>query len=119
MMLVLLDSCKFCLCRFFLRFLIIVVLHVLVCYVLARVLGIYLLIKIINCPTVCLLFHSVGFLVGFVLSSILMSVVGSAVNTVIVCFAESPAEFEENHPQLSAEMRSAWRSGWPVECANY
>lgn len=63
--------------------------------------------------------HSVGFLVGFVLASILMSVVGSAVNTVIVCFAESPAEFEVNHPQLSAEMRAAWRSAWPVECANY
>ena len=63
--------------------------------------------------------HRVGFLVGFVLASILMSVVGSAVNTVIVCFAESPAEFEVNHPQLSAEMRTAWRSAYPVEVANY
>jgi len=55
----------------------------------------------------------VGFLVGVVFSSILMSVVGSAINTVIVCFAESPAEFEVNHPQLSAEMRSSWASAWP------
>lgn len=55
----------------------------------------------------------VGFLVGVVFSSILMSVVGSAINTVIVCFAESPAEFEANHPQLSAEMRSSWVSAWP------
>mmetsp|Transcript_36165 Transcript_36165/g.79151 ORF Transcript_36165/g.79151 Transcript_36165/m.79151 type:complete len:505 (+) Transcript_36165:52-1566(+) len=60
-----------------------------------------------------------GFLVGYVLASILMSVVGSAVNTCIVCFAEAPAEFEANHPQLSSEMRAAWRSAWPVECANY
>merc|ERR1740139_1146107 len=55
----------------------------------------------------------VGFLVGVVFSSILMSVVGSAINTVIVCFAESPAEFEANHPQLSSEMRSSWGSVWP------
>jgi hypothetical protein len=46
--------------------------------------------------------------VGLVFSSILMSVVSSAVNTVIVCFAESPNEFEANHPGLSGEMRSAW-----------
>merc|ERR1712127_472085 len=43
----------------------------------------------------------IGFLVGFVFSSVLMSVIGSAVNTVIVCFAEAPAEFEQNHPMLS------------------
>ncbi len=54
-----------------------------------------------------------GFLVGLVFSSILMSVVASAVNTVIVCFAEGPREFESNHPQLSAEMRDAWRMAWP------
>jgi len=54
-----------------------------------------------------------GFLIGLVLSSILMSVVGSAVSTVVVCFAESPAEFEHNHPQLSGEMRNAWRVAWP------
>jgi hypothetical protein len=47
-----------------------------------------------------------------------MSVVASAVNTVIVCFAEAPREFEENHPQLSMEMRSAWRQAWPDECGN-
>jgi len=51
--------------------------------------------------------------VGLVFSSILMSVVSSAVNTVIVCFAESPNEFEANHPGLSGEMRSAWMQAWP------
>jgi len=55
----------------------------------------------------------IGLLVGFVFTSILMSVVASAVNTVIVCFAESPNEFEANHPQLSAEMRAAWVQAWP------
>eukprot|EP00339_Tiarina_fusa_P004999 CAMPEP_0117064156 /NCGR_PEP_ID=MMETSP0472-20121206/44798_1 /TAXON_ID=693140 ORGANISM="Tiarina fusus, Strain LIS" /NCGR_SAMPLE_ID=MMETSP0472 /ASSEMBLY_ACC=CAM_ASM_000603 /LENGTH=488 /DNA_ID=CAMNT_0004784167 /DNA_START=43 /DNA_END=1509 /DNA_ORIENTATION=+ len=55
----------------------------------------------------------IGFLVGLVICSILMSVVGAAVNTVIVCYAESPAEFEANHPRLSSEMRSAWTQAWP------
>ena len=57
--------------------------------------------------------HSIGLIVGFVFCSILMSVVGSAVNTVIVCYAESPAEFQQNHPQLSTEMRTAWMQAWP------
>ncbi len=52
------------------------------------------------------------------LASILMSVVASAVNTVIVCFAEAPREFEVNHPQLSMDMRNAWRQAWPNECRN-
>jgi len=54
-----------------------------------------------------------GFIVGLVLSSILMSVVSSAVNTVIVCFAEAPREFQQNHPQLSADMCEAWQNAWP------
>ena len=55
----------------------------------------------------------VAFIVGLAFCSIMMSVVGSAVNTVIVCFAESPAEFEANHPSLSREMRSSWMQAWP------
>mmetsp|Transcript_20170 Transcript_20170/g.42702 ORF Transcript_20170/g.42702 Transcript_20170/m.42702 type:complete len:280 (+) Transcript_20170:953-1792(+) len=55
----------------------------------------------------------VSFLVGLTFCSILMSVVGSAVNTIIVCFAESPGEFETNHPELSREMRAAWAQAWP------
>lgn len=57
-----------------------------------------------------------GLIVGFVMSSILLNVVSSAVNTVIVCFAESPQEFDVNHPQLSMEMRNAWRQAYPEEC---
>lgn len=53
------------------------------------------------------------FFVGLIFCQINMSVVASAVNTVIVCFAESPAEFEANHPGLSREMRSAWIQAWP------
>lgn len=57
-----------------------------------------------------------AFFIGLFLSSMLMGVVGSAVNTIIVCFAEAPAEFEMNHPDLSSEMRAAWRQAWPEEC---
>lgn len=55
----------------------------------------------------------VGLIVGFVFMSILMNVVGGAINTVIVCYAESPAEFQANHPQLSEEMKTAWMQAWP------
>ena len=85
----------------------------------------------------------VGFLVGLLFSSVLLSVVGSAVNTVIVCkwrrmfvlsfglcatetlvscccsvswlegYAEDPAAFERNHPQLSSNIREAWVQAWP------
>ena len=53
------------------------------------------------------------FLVGLIIASITMSVVDSAVNTVIVAFAEGPAEFEENHPELSAMMLAAYSAAWP------
>lgn len=43
----------------------------------------------------------------------MLGVVGSAVDTVIVCYAESPAEFEQNHRALSVEMRQAYREAWP------
>jgi hypothetical protein len=54
-----------------------------------------------------------GFLAGLVLSSILYSSIASAVNTVIVCFAEGPAEFEANHPELSRKMRETWLEFYP------
>jgi Plasma-membrane choline transporter len=55
----------------------------------------------------------IGLMTGFIFSSIIMSVVGSAVNTVIVCYAEAPAEFQMNHPQLAAQMRASWMEAWP------
>lgn len=54
-----------------------------------------------------------GFIIGLVLSSILLSTIGSAVNAVIVCFAEGPAEFEANHPELSKKMRETWLQFYP------
>lgn len=57
----------------------------------------------------------IGFITGAVLTSTLLTLVSSAVNTVIVCYAEAPREFEENHPQLSQDMRAAWRQAWPDE----
>jgi hypothetical protein len=59
---------------------------------------------------------SFSFLVGVVISAILLSVVDSSVNTVLVCFAEAPGEFEENHPELSSNMSDAWRKVYPAEC---
>jgi hypothetical protein len=35
------------------------------------------------------------------------------VEAVIVCFAGNPVEFDCNHPELSSEMKSAWREVWP------
>jgi len=57
----------------------------------------------------CLLFmNSVGFLVGFLYSSIILSVITATMRTLIVCFAESPAEFKATHPELGRRMEEAW-----------
>jgi len=55
----------------------------------------------------------VGSLVGLVVSSVLFGIISSSVNAVIVLFAASPVDFEQNHPKLSEEMRKAWREVWP------
>ncbi|KAG7368466.1 plasma-membrane choline transporter family protein [Nitzschia inconspicua] len=55
----------------------------------------------------------IGALVGLVVSSVLFGIISSSVSAVIVLFASSPVDFEHNHPQLSEEMRSAWREVWP------
>jgi len=54
-----------------------------------------------------------GFMIGLMLTSIMMSILGSAVNAIIVLFAESPAEFQENHPELSERMRETWDAAFP------
>jgi hypothetical protein len=63
-----------------------------------------------DAPAAC---ATLGFVVGLVLTSIMMSTIASAVNTVIVCFAEGPAEFEANHPELSRKMRETWLQFYP------
>lgn len=54
-----------------------------------------------------------GFVMGLVLCSTLMSVIGSSVNAVLVLFAEKPAEFQRNHPELSNKMREIWSQVYP------
>lgn len=54
-----------------------------------------------------------GFTVGLVLCSIILSTVSSGVNTVIVLFAEAPAEFQQNYPELSNRMRETWQAAFP------
>ena len=58
-------------------------------------------------------FFRIGFMVGIVLSTVLFSIIDSSVCAVIVCFAGSPVEFQHIHPDLSREMRLAWREVWP------
>jgi len=55
----------------------------------------------------------VAFLMGLVIASITFNIVGSAVNAVIVLYAEAPAEFAENHPALSSQMRQAYLEAYP------
>ena len=57
--------------------------------------------------------YRIGFVVGIVLSTVLFSIIDSSVCAVIVCFAASPVEFHRNHPELSHEMRHAWKEVWP------
>ena len=54
-----------------------------------------------------------GLIIGWVITSILFGAISSSVHAVIVCFATSPVDFEENHPELSHNMRAAWREVWP------
>jgi len=49
-----------------------------------------------------------AFLAGTAICHTIMGVIESAVNTVLVCFAEAPEEFEENHSELNQKMREAW-----------
>mmetsp|Transcript_25256 Transcript_25256/g.37419 ORF Transcript_25256/g.37419 Transcript_25256/m.37419 type:complete len:481 (-) Transcript_25256:216-1658(-) len=54
-----------------------------------------------------------GFIIGLVLCSVVMSVIASSVNAAIVLFADAPAEFEQNYPELSGEMREAYQVAHP------
>jgi len=53
------------------------------------------------------------FFISLLNANILLSVVGTASDTAVVCFAEASAEFEENHPQLSAIMHETYAQAWP------
>ena len=56
---------------------------------------------------------STGVVLGLVITSVLFGIISSSLNAVLVCFAASPVDFETNHPELSHEMRAAWREVWP------
>jgi len=55
----------------------------------------------------------IGVFVGIFIASIMMNVIKGAVNTVIVCYADSPAKLEENHPQLTHRMAKSWVAVFP------
>ncbi|KAG7359953.1 plasma-membrane choline transporter family protein [Nitzschia inconspicua] len=57
----------------------------------------------------------IGMLIGVVFCSTLFGLISSGVNAVIVLFAESPAEFAVNHPELSREMLKTWREAYPID----
>lgn len=54
-----------------------------------------------------------GLVIGATISLILFSTISSGVNAVIVLFAEGPAEFQQNHPELSNKMREVWNQIYP------
>lgn len=54
-----------------------------------------------------------GAVIGLILPSLIFSVIVGAMNAVLVCFATSPVDLEMNHPNLSHEMRHAWKEVWP------
>lgn len=55
----------------------------------------------------------IGFFVGFILSGIMMGVLSGSVDSIIVCYAEAPMKFKENHPHLHREMEDTWTAAWP------
>lgn len=55
----------------------------------------------------------IGFTAGLSICSILLGTIASGVNAVIVLFAEKPREFEQNHPELSRDMREKWHEFYP------
>ena len=55
----------------------------------------------------------IGFTAGLSICSILLGTIASGVNAVIVLFAEKPQEFEQNHPELSRDMREKWHEFYP------
>lgn len=51
---------------------------------------------------------AVSFVVGLWIASVMMNVVKGAVNTLIVCWADSPATMERQHPVLTKELAESW-----------
>lgn len=47
------------------------------------------------------------------MSGIMMNVIHGAVNTLIICWAESPEIFEDNHKDWARQMSEVWASAFP------
>ena len=47
------------------------------------------------------------------MSGIMMNVIHGAVNTLIVCWAESPESFRDNHKYWADQMEEVWSSAFP------
>ena len=56
-----------------------------------------------------------GFVLGGSIAGALMRLVSSGVDTVVVCFAEAPTVFRENHPEHHERMEQAWLDTYPSE----
>ena len=54
-----------------------------------------------------------GLVIGLFIASVALSTFASGVNTIIVLFAEAPADFQQNHPELSQKMRQIWSEIYP------
>ncbi|KAL7569252.1 hypothetical protein ACA910_016805 [Epithemia clementina (nom. ined.)] len=54
----------------------------------------------------------IGFVIGLWVASVMVSVVKGAVNTLIVCWADSPAALETQHPELTRELATAWSNAF-------
>ena len=59
------------------------------------------------------LFERIGATVGVMLSKLLFGVIAISVDAVVISFAGSPYELEENHPLINQQMKSAWSDSWP------
>lgn len=55
-----------------------------------------------------------AFIVSIILSMTMLCVIESSVSTIIVCLAEAPSEFEENHPTHNQAMRDAWSEVYQI-----
>jgi len=47
------------------------------------------------------------------MSGVMMNVIHGAVNTLIVCWAESPESFRDNHKYWAGQMTEVWSSAFP------
>lgn len=70
-------------------------------------------IQVANISYYSLNLTRIGFIIGLWISSVMMNVIKGAVNTLIVCWADSPAVVETQHPSLTREMVESWTSVFP------